>query len=1562
MIVCKACKAANPELSDELLLPQAPPTRGNSTVVGGARPKLPTEMSLEQALHRVLELEERLKTQADMFQELMTKQFPQPLQDAVHTPGNVHGQSVNVNVSSLNASDTQSPDNSNVNNGSGNTSTDASLWRTRLPSAFVSRALSVNPLTKDQLTRRKQGTELPPFNGDPLDWLTFIRRYLETSGEMCGFTPTEDMTRIRNSLSGHALSLVEPYMHNPDNLDSVINALQQNFGQRYMMLDAIALRIKKLPNLAEDLSNIGRFAGEVDQVRIVSNMDTQQPVPSHCVAELESKLPDRHADRWLDKRGIHVQPEINALADFLMELHTRQIALRRATVVKTKVRQVLHIHDEVEIPSTDISPVVERQKLARGQGEPKPCVFRCTATHMWRMCPKFKELSVRARWAQVRKFRRCFACLERHPKGECATDAVCNIEGCRRNHHPLLHPAGTRVEEVVHYTEERLKTTFFRLLPVEILVNGVERQIMCMMDSGSSVTLMQKDLAADLGLHGAETSMALSWADGDIREVVSTQRVTFTLRNPTSRQMFQVSANTYRDLRLSPSKVTRRLLIEEGLAHLPISTDTETVPLLLIGQDNSVLMRTLRSWEGDSKTLFAAETPLGTTLEGETRQQTETVLITDQESDPELLCLLMAHINDEKFGLGDDSALHYESDSDMQARKTMEQSTHRRLTDSHYETSLLWRDDSTNLPDNREAVRERHLKWEKALLKEPQRQKQVMDLMARYLEKGYMRPAPSDKGTPGRTWYLPIFTTVNPMKPEKTRVVWDCAAKYYGKSLNDVLVSGPDLTVPLVNVLMRFRRGRYAISGDIEEMFHQVFVREEDRSAQRFYWRDNVNEELRVMELCVLSFGATCSPTLAQYVKNTNAQSEVNENPRAVQAIQEDHYVDDYLDCDDEESVLLKRADQVRRIHANGGMKMHKFTSNSAVILHTLGVPADTVKKVSLSGSSILGLSWNTTNDCLSFRFSRDRFATGLMDGTESPTRRQMLRVVMSIFDPLGLVSFLTMEGKIVLREAWRMQGKWDDPLDGGIQRRWASWTHHLSTIEDIVIPRWHGTVAKPVELHVFSDASENAICATGYVVQELPEGRISSLCFAKCLLAPLKTKSIPRLELDAAVLGTRVASVIRAAHPWEVTKVHHWTDAKDVLYWLRCPYRRYSPYVANRVANLLSYTTEAQWRWVPTDQNPADWGTKWMVSRKSNDLWWRGPEFLQEEESMWPDCELEKRELLEVRPLLSLTHHTPRHCLVPEVSRFSNWSRLVGTCATSLNFLAILRKKRYPGPVTEEERRRAENQLFIEMQRGILAKPGRKKFLTSLCPFVDDNGVMRMRSRLARAESLSYDSRYPIILDEEHPAVVLLVMYYHRKNNHQLTSVVVNELRQRVVFFNMVVTVRRIVSGCAWCMVRRAGPVMPQMGSLHSSRVAVFRPPFSFVGLDYFGPVLVTIGRRHEKRWVALFTCLTIRAVYLEIVASLSGNSCMMALDSLIARRGTPVRIHSDNATCFVAASKEYQGPNGVRPEWSFIPPNSPSMGGAWERLVGVVKSALRNMDLGKTPSEETLRRTFTG
>ena len=207
-----------------------------------------------------------------------------------------------------------------------------------------------------------------------------------------------------------------------------------------------------------------------------------------------------------------------------------------------------------------------------------------------------------------------------------------------------------------------MKTTFFKTVAVDILANGGEQRVMCMMDSGSSVTLIHKQLATQLKLRGLTSNMALSWTDGGIRDVVATERVSFCLRNPSTMELFEVQANTYEDLRLTPSKATKALLQDEGFVELPISVDNTSPPLILVGQDNCALMRTLHSWEGTTKTLFAVETPLGFTLEGEVGRQEEVVLVVDQQYDPELLCLLMDHINSEKFGLQDDSSVLYESD------------------------------------------------------------------------------------------------------------------------------------------------------------------------------------------------------------------------------------------------------------------------------------------------------------------------------------------------------------------------------------------------------------------------------------------------------------------------------------------------------------------------------------------------------------------------------------------------------------------------------------------------------------------------------------------------------------------------------------------------------------------------------------------------------------------------------------------------------------------------------------------------------------------------------------
>ena len=155
--------------------------------------------------------------------------------------------------------------------------------------------------------------------------------------------------------------------------------------------------------------------------------------------------------------------------------------------------------------------------------------------------------------------------------------------------------------------------------------------------------------------------------------------------------------------------------------------------------------------------------------------------------------------------------------------------------------------------------------------------------------------------------------------------------------------------------------------------------------------------------------------------------------------------------------------------------------------------------------------------------------------------------------------------------------------------------------------------------------------------------------------------------------------------------------------------------------------------------------------------------------------------------------------------------------------------------------------------------------------------------------------------------------------------------------------------------------------------RLSIPERPFTFVGLDYFGPLNVTIGRRHEKRWGALFTCLSVRAIHLELVSSLDTDSAILAIRRFAARRGYPRRIVSDNGTNFKGAQRELKEAldtfeqDNIRDfcsmagvEWQFNPPAAPHMGGVWERLVRSVKTALYAILNSQAPREETLRTVF--
>ncbi|XP_062713887.1 uncharacterized protein LOC134290721 [Aedes albopictus] len=227
--------------------------------------------------------------------------------------------------------------------------------------------------------------------------------------------------------------------------------------------------------------------------------------------------------------------------------------------------------------------------------------------------------------------------------------------------------------------------------------------------------------------------------------------------------------------------------------------------------------------------------------------------------------------------------------------------------------------------------------------------------------------------------------------------------------------------------------------------------------------------------------------------------------------------------------------------------------------------------------------------------------------------------------------------------------------------------------------------------------------------------------------------------------------------------------------------------------------------------------------------------------------------------------------------------------------------------------------------------------------PLLDTDGVMRVGGRLQQAEFATFDMKHPVILPKGHPVTNMLILNYNEKFAHANRETVCNELRQRFHIPKLRQAIRQAVKGCMWCRVNRCSPQAPMMAPLPVQRVTSHLRPFSSVGVDYLGPIEVSVGRRREKRWIALFTCLAVRAVHLKVVHGLSTQACLMAIRRFLSKRGAPDEFFSDNGTNFKGACNELacigRECAGVVTsptiKWTFIPPATPHMGGSWERMV---------------------------
>ncbi|UYV81491.1 hypothetical protein LAZ67_20001347 [Cordylochernes scorpioides] len=208
----------------------------------------------------------------------------------------------------------------------------------------------------------------------------------------------------------------------------------------------------------------------------------------------------------------------------------------------------------------------------------------------------------------------------------------------------------------------------------------------------------------------------------------------------------------------------------------------------------------------------------------------------------------------------------------------------------------------------------------------------------------------------------------------------------------------------------------------------------------------------------------------------------------------------------------------------------------------------------------------------------------------------------------------------------------------------------------------------------------------------------------------------------------------------------------------------------------------------------------------------------------------------------------------------------------------------------------------IAELAKGRIVK---KAKIARLSPCLI-NGTICLKSRILQANKVPAEQKTPEILLSDHHLTELLIQAEHERCAHQGSETLQNNLSGRFWIINGRQTVLRTIRKSPWCRLSRVSPVIPEMGQLPHYRLAAYQRPFTFTGLDTFGPFTVTVGRRHEKRWVIIFTCLVTRAIHLEVVHALSTDEFMMGLSQFIDTRGTPDTIYSDNGTNFVGASKE--------------------------------------------------------
>ncbi|XP_055936869.1 uncharacterized protein LOC129966468 [Argiope bruennichi] len=591
-----------------------------------------------------------------------------------------------------------------------------------------------------------------------------------------------------------------------------------------------------------------------------------------------------------------------------------------------------------------------------------------------------------------------------------------------------------------------------------------------------------------------------------------------------------------------------------------------------------------------------------------------------------------------------------------------------------------------------------------------------------------------------KIWDLEVLGIKDPIERKNKSILPSFKRPGYA-SLNECLSVGPSFSEQIPPLLLRFRTNNFGVIADIKQAFLQLSVRTEDRDFLRFLWWDSKDSsKLEFFRHCRVVFGVASSPFLlnASIRHHLDSAEFQNESLQpTVQKRKRGFYVDNLTISVENEAELLRFKEQAMQIMNAASFELRSWAHTG--IKH-------------LESQNVLGLKWDTETDEL--YCVHPEADMGISD---TISKRKLLSIVNSIYDPIGFTSPATLLPKLLLQEAWRSKLNWDEELTPDMQKRYQRWAKHLDIIERCRIPRklFYGSFEKAT-LHIFTDASAHGYACCAFLRCE-EEGEVKiSLVSAKARVAPVPRPTIPRLELLGAAIGARIASTIKEALDLSL-ETYFWTDSMVVLVW---------------VTNLEPWNM-----FVDIPSRPCDW---FELLRSQ---WWEGPKWLYEPPEFWPYAEitLPEQALVERRKSVAVNLNiNTKECLGSRFLYFSSYPRIIRVTAWVLRFcrniINIVNSDKLTKELSYEEIQRAEEAL-IRLIQSEWPSDIREKY-TQTIQFYEENKILKVRSRLIFGEDPE-DFVRPTVLPD-HPIVRRLIDYIHQKLHHAGVQTILSHLRER--------------------------------------------------------------------------------------------------------------------------------------------------------------------------------------